>query len=251
MTASRYKLPAGFAEMAGRKFGINLLDLFKDDEEGSSETSGFLPQFSSRVIEKGRGGVLGYKAPKTPTRESTFELTPALPGAAGSTVNIGVTSAKVEEKPAINISSQYGQSPAYFGHEDYFRNLESGTTPTQIKEFLDKNINLLRGGNVPGGGGLYDQITAGNVPTLGSSGAAAYQEQQPKPQVASSAGGGSFSTQYGQSAEYIGHKDVEAAKAGGMSNEQVAQILRSNIGKLRGGNVPGMGGLYDEYAQYM
>ena len=68
MTASRYKLPASFAEMAGRKFGINLLDLFKDDEEGQSETSGFLPQFQTKVIEKGRGGVLGYKAPRTPTR---------------------------------------------------------------------------------------------------------------------------------------------------------------------------------------
>ena len=124
MTASRYKLPKGFAELAGQKFGINLLDLFGDDEEGSSAENGFLPQFSTRVVEKGRGGALSYKAPRTPTRESTFEIVPSLPGQGGTSVNIGDISAtatapkpepvKEPEKPAVQISSQWGQDPAYF-----------------------------------------------------------------------------------------------------------------------------------------
>lgn len=269
MTAARYKLPASFAKLAGQKFGINLLDLFGDeDESGSSETSGFLPQFSTRVLEKGRGGVLGYKAPRTPTRESTFELAPALPGQGGTGVSIGDTSTsssttakeieKEPEKPSVQISSEFGQDPTYFGHEDYWRNIERGATPTQIKEFLDKNINLLREGNVPGGGGLYDQLKSGKVPTPGSSGSAAYQAQQPKQpepqptyQTASTPSAPSISTQYGASAEYLGHKDIEAAKAGGMSNEQIAQVIKANVGKLREGNLPGGGGLYDQYKQYM
>lgn len=260
MTASRYKLPASFAEMAGRKFGINLLDLFKDDEEGQSETSGFLPQFSTKVIEKGRGGALSYKALRTPTRESTFQLAPELPGQGGSSVTIGDITAtggtttkeevKEPEKPAVQISSQWGQDPAYFGHEDYFRNLEQGATPTQIQEFLDKNINLLRGSNVPGGGGLYDQIKAGNVPTLGSSGQAVVQQQQQaqsnQPQQQPS-----YSISAGQSADYLGHADVEAAKAQGASNQDIARWVATNIDKLRGSNVPGGGGLYDEYKQYL
>lgn len=270
MTAARYKLPASFAQLAGQKFGLNLLDLFGDeDEASSSETGGFLPQFSTKVVEKGRGGVLSYKAPRTPTRESTFQLVPALPGQGGASVNIGDISSsststtpketeKVPEKPSVQISSEFGQDPAYFGHEDYWRNIERGATPKQIQEFLDKNINLLREGNVPGGGGLYDQLKSGNVPTLGSSGSAVYQAQQPKQpepqpsyQTVSTPSAPSISTQYGASAEYLGHKDIEAAKAGGMSNEQIAQVIKANVGKLREGNLPGGGGLYDQYAQYM
>lgn len=258
MTATRYKLPESFAKLAGRKFGINLLDLFKEDEEGTSETSGFLPQFSTRVLEKGRGGALSYKTPQTPTRESTFELAPELPGQGGASVTIGditatgtaTDSEKEPEKPAVDISTQWGADPAYFGHEDYWRNIERGATPTQIQEFLDKNINLLRGGNVPGGGGLYDELKAGNVPTLGSSGSAviAQQQQQQADQPRQQP---SYSISAGQSAEYLGHADVEAAKAQGASNQDIARWVASNVGKLRGVNVPGGGGLYDEYKQYL
>lgn len=77
MTATRYKLPSSLMKMAGTKFGFDLGELFSDDGEGTGTMEGFLPSFQSKVLEKGRGGVLSYKAPKMPTRESVFTLTPA------------------------------------------------------------------------------------------------------------------------------------------------------------------------------
>ena len=261
MTASRYKFPKSSLRLAG----FNLADFFKEDEngEGTGSFEGFLPGFKETTLTKGRGGVMSYKAPKAPTRVSEFTLTPE-EMAPGGGVNISNMNQQTvaPEPPAppapepVQISSKWGADPAYFGHEDYFRNIEAGATPSQIMDFLDENINLLRMGNVPGGGGLYDQLKAGNVPTLGSSGREVVEQQQaaqpsPPSQTASAPSGPSFSTQYGASSEFLGHKDVEAAKAGGMTNEQIAQVLKANVGKLRMGNLPGGGGLYDEYAQYM
>jgi len=87
MTATRYKVPKNFAL---ERFGINLLDLFKEDEEGKSyEFNGFeglAPQFKTSNLEKGRGGVLGYKvsanAPKF-SRTSVFSLAPEPLGGGG------------------------------------------------------------------------------------------------------------------------------------------------------------------------
>ena len=56
------------------------------------------------------------------------------------------------------ISTQYGQSTDFFGHQDYFKALSSGVTQLQIKQYLDANPGKLRGNNVRGGGGLYDEI---------------------------------------------------------------------------------------------
>jgi len=90
MTASRYKVPKNFAL---ERFGINLLDLFKEDEEGTSyEFDGFeglAPQFRTSNLEKGRGGVLGYKtSPNAPkfSRTSEFSLVPEHRGGGGGGV---------------------------------------------------------------------------------------------------------------------------------------------------------------------
>jgi len=87
MTATRYKVPKNFAL---ERFGINLLDLFKEDEEGKSyEFNGFeglAPQFKTSNLEKGRGGVLGYKvSPNAPkfSRTSVFSLAPEPLGGGG------------------------------------------------------------------------------------------------------------------------------------------------------------------------
>jgi len=87
MTATRYKVPKNFAL---ERFGINLLDLFKEDEEGKSyEFNGFeglAPQFKTSNLEKGRGGVLGYKtSPNAPkfSRTSEFSLVPEPRGGGG------------------------------------------------------------------------------------------------------------------------------------------------------------------------
>jgi len=77
MTATRYKLPPSLLRSAGSRFGFNLAELFGDEAEGTGTMEGFLPSFQTKTLEKGRGGVLSYKAPKMPTRESVFTLTPA------------------------------------------------------------------------------------------------------------------------------------------------------------------------------
>ena len=87
MTATRYKVPKNFAL---ERFGINLLDFFKEDEEGTGyEFEGFeglAPQFKTSNLEKGRGGALGYKvSPNAPrfSRTSEFSLVPEPLGGGG------------------------------------------------------------------------------------------------------------------------------------------------------------------------
>ena len=55
-----------------------------------------------------------------------------------------------------------------------------------------------------------------------------------------------FSTQYGISDEYFGHADYHEAKKAGASDQQILSYLQSNPSVLRGGNVQGKGGLFDE-----
>ena len=43
----------------------------------------------------------------------------------------------------------------------------------------------------------------------------------------------------GQSSQYFGHADYEAALRGGSTNEEILKYLNNNLGQLRGGNVPG------------
>lgn len=43
----------------------------------------------------------------------------------------------------------------------------------------------------------------------------------------------------GQSSQYFGHADYEAALRGGSTNEEILRYLNNNLGQLRGDNVPG------------
>ena len=63
-----------------------------------------------------------------------------------------------------NYSMQYGVSKDYFGHKDYFAAKAGGASDKDILKQLNSNPDQLRGGNVKGGGGLYDQIKKGFVP---------------------------------------------------------------------------------------
>jgi len=69
-----------------------------------------------------------------------------------------------KKKSTEQFSKQYGASKDYFGHKDYYAARAGGASNEDILKQLDANPNTLRGGNVKGGGGLYDQIKAGNVP---------------------------------------------------------------------------------------
>ena len=78
--------------------------------------------------------------------------------------------AQTEGKPPVKkesteqFSKQYGASKDYFGHKDYYAARAGGASNEDILKQLDNNSQTLRGGNVKGGGGLYDQIKSGYVP---------------------------------------------------------------------------------------
>jgi len=58
----------------------------------------------------------------------------------------------------MSFSTQYGQSAVLFGHEDYAAAKQRGASDAEILAWLSGNQGLLAGKNVPGGGGLYDEI---------------------------------------------------------------------------------------------
>jgi hypothetical protein len=249
MTSSRYKgTPVA---KAGERFGLtleNLEELF-DLRAGSAEDMvgdqfQGLPLTQVKTTEKGRGGALSFKAPRTPTAMKTYGALEgrgnvvATGGSMGD-INIGPLQQQQQPQPPKDtrpgISSSFGQSPEFFGHEDYFRNLEAGYSPTEIKEFVGKNVGLLRGENVPGQGGLYDQLMRGSVPTTGFSGDALRQQQQMS----------KISSAYGESPDFFGQADLDAARQKGVADTDVKKFLDQNIAMLRGTNVPGGGGVYD------
>jgi len=144
---------------------------------------------------------------------------------------------------APQISTKFGQDSNYFGAEDLKAAKMSGYSESEIGDFLNKNQNLLRGPNVYGG----------------DSEIAAYLKNPNESGGGSSTGGGgggnsggssgyNFSAQYGQSSDFFGHKDYDAAKAGGASDAEIKSFLDKNLGLLRAGNVKGGGGLYDQIA---
>jgi hypothetical protein len=143
------------------------------------------------------------------------------------------------------ISTKFGQSAQYFGGEDLKAARMSGYDDAAIKSFLEKNLELVRGPNVPGGSSEIGQMLAEYKPQQTSTGGF----QNTVNDV--DRGAAAIGTGAGASAQYFGHADVEKAKAGGASNEQIAAYIKNNPGLLRGGNVAGGGGLYDEFKRYM
>lgn len=142
------------------------------------------------------------------------------------------------------ISAAFGQSADYFGDEDLKAARMSGYDDSAIKSFLEKNLDLVRGPNAPGGASEIGQMLSGSsrMAPKGGPGMQKGPVSDGKPGIGTGAGA---------SAEYFGHADVDAAKAAGASNEAIARFIASNQDKLRGGNVRGGGGLFDEYAKYM
>lgn len=264
---------------AGKQFGIDLAGLFEDEEDGTSGLpEGFAPTFKVTSQLKGRSpSTMTYRAPKTPSRTAEFSIGPT-PSALGD-VSISVPAPStggggaapeppkqqvIPQAPQIPISIEYGASPARFGHEDYWQNLAKGATPEQLKQYVQQNVGLLSEGNRPGAGGLYDEIMSGKVKTnweqpaaaapsnVSSGGAAAQYAAQfaaanPGPQAPGPVtSAGNVSTGAGASASAFGHADVAAARARGASTQEILNFVNANQGLLRGQNVPGGGGLYDQ-----
>ena len=107
--------------IAGRFFGLNLADLFKDDDsEGTSGFEGFQPAFKVEQISKGRGGALSYKAPRQPTQKLSMELMPAVSQTVSQTTSAAPKSlAKMSAQDIFSNYSKYDQcEQGLFGGQD-------------------------------------------------------------------------------------------------------------------------------------
>lgn len=127
----------------------------------------------------------------------------------------------------MGIPIQYGQSPLYFGGEDYNKAKEQGYTDAEILAWMNANKDKLQGANVPGGGGLYDNVQKA---------AAASTERR-------------ISTEYGATADYFGREDYNQAKAKGFTDAEILDWMNRNTDKIQPANAPGGGGLYDSISK--
>ena len=138
---------------------------------------------------------------------------------------------------AAQLATSAGQDPFYFGGEDYKNALAAGRSNADIKRYLDQNMGNIRGENLPGGGGVYDWAAGKATAPQQYGGPAPAPAPAPAYEINTSAG---------QSAEFFGGEDYKAAKSAGRSDEDIRSFLDKNIsGLLRGGNLPGGGGVYD------
>jgi len=226
---------------AGQNFGIDLPSIGEGGvEESQSVLAGIFPELKLTAGTKTtRGGRLGRQSlPVTP--EVTFKEAAKAPqinvtqtASPVMTQNVGApTSAPT---PAVKISTEYGQSPTFFGHEDYWKNLEKGVSQKDILSYLEQNPNVLQGANVKGKGGLYDQIVGGKVIYPNTAAPA----PAPTPAV-------KISTEYGQSPTFFGHEDYWKNLEKGVSQKEILDYLDRTPDVLQGANVKGKGGLYDQ-----
>ena len=251
MTASRSKFVP--LKMAGTKFGIDLAGLFEDAEE-NGDMGGFTPEYTTRGLEKGRGNVMSYKAPKMPTTISEFSLKPEAPG---TNINVNLPGGPPPAPPTPptppkpvdtrrslgSVAAEYGQS-GLFGHADYFEAQKLGYSNEEIRNYLESNPNMVSAGNRAGqAGGLYEEIIRGNVNPQSAMSRGSQPAPAPAPAPAPSY---QINTSAGQSAEFFGDEDYNAAKAAGKSDAEIKNFLDQNItGLLRGLNLPGAVVLYD------
>lgn len=283
-------------DLAGQAFGFDLPTVTEGDGEAKTESvlTDYFPELKFTFSPKTqRGGRLGRSATQV-TPEITMRQKEAatLGGGGPITVSPTFTNTFSPQAPAPAeapksaapvrpaISTEFGVNPQYFGHEDYWRNIERGYTPAEIKDYISKHTELLNpaSSNMPGKGGLYDQIMAGKVDVLTGSATtpvttstpAPAPAKAPEPQYAISsqlsiptsspgfvaaptpstppATRAPISTAYGASSQFFGGEDVKAAEAQGYTAKEIFDYIEANKDKgiLQGGNVPGAaGGVYE------
>lgn len=267
---------------AGQTFGFDI-PTFKT-EDGAEETQSVLSQYFPELkltfgSKTQRGGRLGRSSTSV-TPEVFLKQKEAAAAGAAAPVSINFqqptpTPAPVQptRKP---ISAKAGASELYFGHEDYWRNLEAGYSPEEIKAYIKDNEQLLNPAskNIKGGGGLYDQIMAGRVDVItgAPTSSASASKPTPTPTYAissqlkipkespgfisaptpspSATTREPISAKYGLSDQYFGGEDVRAAEAAGYSAQEIFDYIerarQTNPNILQGGNVPGAaGGVYE------
>jgi hypothetical protein len=260
MTASRYKVPKGFLDVAGQRLGLNLVDLFGDDDKGKANLEGFEPVYNTQTqfTTKGRGGVLSYKTPKVPTTTYTseFSLIPERKEAGPTTKGYN-----------WNAYGNLG-GPGY-GAKDLEKALAEGFSEQDVKNYLQQNKQLFGPGRLNLAEDLQKKfgfdysyvnpevqsdVVAGKYGSPASlirmadpnkfADSRQNQEFMKAENVSPITAG--ISTKYGINSNYFGDADLEAARKQGFTNLQIKDYLDKNPSVLRETNVKGGGGVYDE-----
>ena len=269
MTASRYKVPKGFLDVAGQRLGLNLVDLFGNDDKGKANLEGFEPVYNAQTqfTTKGRGGALSYKTPKVPTTTYTseFSLIPERKEAApaGPTGPTGPTTKSYNWNAYGNLGG-----PGY-GAKDLEKALGEGFSEQDVKNYLQQNKQLFGPGRLNLAEDLQkkfgfdysfvnpvvqSEVLAGKYGTPPSlirmadpkKFANDLQTQDFVKAENVSSGKTGFSTKYGIDAKHFGGEDLTAARLQGYSDQEIKDYLDTNPSLLREQNVKGGGGLYDE-----
>jgi len=224
--------------IAGRFFGLNLADLFKDDDtEGSSGFEGFQPAFKVEQISKGRGGALSYKAPRQPTQKLSMELMPAVTQTAAPTQQ---TQAKTEtpETPAPAAPKSLAEMSA----QDIFSNYSRYDQGEQGL-FGGQDVDYLRGQGV--GDETIREVARMSSGTQQTP-AAVYAKLGGTLTSAQPAASGPNPQQYAQNyfsgtadvgqKGIFGGQDVDAMRGQGYSDEQIRAT--ANAIRRSGQNLP-------------
>ena len=269
MTASRYKVPKGFLDVAGQRLGLNLVDLFGNDDKGKANLEGFEPVYNAQTqfTSKGRGGVLSYKTPKVPTTTYTseFSLIPERKEAAPA----GPTGPTTK---GYNWNAYGNLGGPGYGAKDLEKALAEGFSEQDVKNYLQQNKQLFGAGRLNLAEDLqkkfgFDysyvnpEVQADVVAGKYGSPASLIRMADPK-KFADSRQNQEFmkaenvspitagiSTKYGMNSQYFGAEDLKAARDQGFTNLQIKDYLDKNPSLLREQNVKGGGGLYDELAK--
>jgi len=274
MTRSRFKAPENYLRGAGQALGLDLLSFFADDEEGNQQLEGFAPGFKTSAVTKGRGGVLAYKTPKTPTTTTEFSLTPQ--AQAAFTAPPTTTAAK----KSYDFFSTGNLGGPGFGARDLEAAKAAGFSDDDVKAYLNKNQQFFGTGRLSVAQGIIDSLKLNqslNNPDVerdvnaglygsGASGYGLVRMADPA-KFAKDANAGKFansqqtqefktataqpktrgiSTEYGIDAKFFGGADLDAARLQGFSDKEIKDYLDASPGLLREQNVKGGGGLYDE-----
>lgn len=137
---------------------------------------------------------------------------------------------------SLQISSRYGNSPDWFGHQDYIENRLQGVTDDQILSFLNNNRSLLREQNRQGqADGLYEQILNNRVPNAPDFPEPSTPELTLDPRI------GDLQSQLGESNRKIGQL-TSAYNASTKSYNDQLKLMQGNIE----GYVKQIGGYQDQ-----
>lgn len=234
MTSSYKGIPV---QKAGERFGLSaddLEELFSMREEGTSGDE-FMPLVQMKTTEKGRGGVMSFKAAKAPTALKTYGALEgqgnvvATGGSIGN-IKIGQTATQTQEEKKVPTApkaltaedilanfSQYdvGEQGLFGGKDvDYLRGLNVADEEIRKVAAARANVQPLPAAVYERLGGVtpQEQASAGSLP-----GAQTYAKQF-------LAGAAGFDA---GEAGIFGGQDVDAMRSKGYSDDQIRATARA------------------------